>query len=158
MRTPLTSLIIAATILCSCSPRTVSVIQHDTSWVNSTRTIRDTVVQLEPDSSIITALIECDSLGRARLKDALTERMSSRLQPIFLGLDDNLLTVKAFIDRNPVKLQVYDTRVSQGAVRTRTETEYVEVNRLKWWQTGLMYTGGACLLLSIIFLCVKLIK
>lgn len=43
-------------------------------------TVRDTVVQVRPDSSIVRALIRCDSTGRARLEEIRMLRESSRLQ------------------------------------------------------------------------------
>ena len=42
--------------------------------------IRDTVIQVQPDSSILQALIQCDSTGRARLQEINSLKESARLQ------------------------------------------------------------------------------
>lgn len=36
--------------------------------ITVTETIKDTVIQVQPDSSIVHALIKCDSTGQARLE------------------------------------------------------------------------------------------
>ena len=45
-----------------------------------TETIRDTVIMVQPDSSILQALIQCDSTGRARLQEINALKESVRLQ------------------------------------------------------------------------------
>ena len=42
--------------------------------------VRDTVIQVQPDSSMLQALIQCDSTGRARLQAINTLKESARLQ------------------------------------------------------------------------------
>ena len=45
-----------------------------------TETVRDTVIRVQPDSSIVQALIKCDSTGRARLEEIRTLKESTRIQ------------------------------------------------------------------------------
>lgn len=53
-----------------------------------TETIRDTIIQVQPDSSIIQALIKCDSSGQARLEEIRTLKESARIQQT-LAFKDN---------------------------------------------------------------------
>lgn len=62
-----------------------------------TETIRDTVIQIRPDSSIVQALIMCDSTGRARLEEISTLKESARIRQT-LALKDNKLTAKSVVD------------------------------------------------------------
>lgn len=62
-----------------------------------TETIRDTVIQIRPDSSIVQALIMCDSTGRARLEEIRTLKESARIRQT-LALKDNKLTAKSVVD------------------------------------------------------------
>lgn len=62
-----------------------------------TDTIRDTVIQIRPDSSIVQALIMCDSTGRARLEEIRTLKESARIRQT-LALKDNKLTAKSVVD------------------------------------------------------------
>ena len=65
--------------------------------ITVTETIRDTVIQVQPDSSIVQALIKCDSTGRARLEEIRTLKESARVRQT-LALKDNRLTAKAVVD------------------------------------------------------------
>ena len=64
--------------------------------ITVTETIRDTVIQVQPDSSIVQALIKCDSTGRARLEEIRTLKESARVRQT-LELKDNRLTAKAVV-------------------------------------------------------------
>ena len=69
-----------------------------------TETIRDTVIMVQPDSSIIQALIQCDSTGRARLQEINALKESARLQqtisiePEPQPYKPTVITVKATVD------------------------------------------------------------
>ena len=109
-----------------------------------TETVRDTVIQVQPDSSIIQALIRCDSTGRARLEEIRTLKESSRVQQT-LNMKDNKLTVKAVIDSMGIYL-TYKERYREAQKVQVVETIIEkEVNVLKWWQMAMIWIGIAAL-------------
>ena len=105
-----------------------------------TETIRDTVIMVQPDSSIIQALIQCDSTGRARLQEIKALKESARLQQrISIDPDPQpykptVITVKATVDSMGIYL-TYKERYKETAQIQKIETVIEkEVNVLKWWQ------------------------
>ena len=109
--------------------------------------VRDTVVQVQPDSSILQALIKCDSTGRARLQEIQTLKESARLQQSIkmeadpLPYQPTAITVKATVDSMGIYL-TYKDRFKE-AVETREIETIIEkqVNILHWWQKLLMWMG-----------------
>ena len=122
-----------------------------------TETIHDTVIMVQPDSSILQALIQCDSTGRARLQEINALKESARLQQT-VSIDPEpqphkptVITVKATVDSMGIYLkykQIYKQTEEVQKIETIIEKE---VNILKWWQKLLMTLG-------ILFLCLILIK
>ena len=117
-----------------------------------TETVRDTVIQVQPDSSIIEAFIRCDSTGRARLEEIQTLRQSARVQQT-LALKDNRLTSKAVVDSMGIYLTYKDRYREEQKVQTIETVVEKEVNILHWWQKVLMWAGAlACLTIVIMVL------
>lgn len=125
-------------------PQKTEIIDHH---VTVTETIRDTIIQVEPDSSIVQALIRCDSTGRARLEEIHTLKESVRIQQS-LKIDYNLLTSRVKVDSMGVYL-AYKERFKED-VRTETIETIIEkpVNCLTWYQELLVAVG----MFTIIFL------
>ena len=128
--------------------------------VTVTETIRDTVIQVRPDSSIVQALIRCDSTGRARLEEIQTLRQSERLRQTF-SLQDNRLTARATVDSMGIYLTYKDRYKEEQKVQTIETIIEKEVNILRWWQKALMWAGviSTILLLGLIaakFISIKL--
>lgn len=98
-------------------------------------TVRDTVVTVEADSALIRALVECDSLGQAHVRQLLEYQAGDRLKPPRVVIRDNVLTATARIDSLAIYMQLKDRY--QEAVKREivTVTQYVETNKLTWWQT-----------------------
>ena len=109
-----------------------------------TETVRDTVIQVQPDSSIIQALIRCDSTGRARLEEIRTLKESSRVQHT-LNMKDNKLTVKAVIDSMGIYLTYKERYREEQKVQVVETIIEKEVNVLKWWQMAMIWIGIATL-------------
>ena len=66
-------ILLSALAVASCCPKLYPRKTENTEHtVVITETIRDTVIQVQPDSSIVQALIMCDSTGRARLEEIRT--------------------------------------------------------------------------------------
>ena len=109
--------------------------------------VRDTVIQVQPDSSILQALIQCDSAGRARLQEINTLKESARLhqsiqmEPEPLPYQPTAITVKTVVDSMGIYL-TYKERFKES-VETRERETIIEkeVNILHWWQTLLMWVG-----------------
>ena len=121
-----------------------SEIKADTIIV--TETLRDTVIKVDADSSMIKALIECDSLGRAHLKQLNTYQAGERLMPPVITIKDNIITTTAKIDSLNIYLKLKDRykEVRKAEVITKT----IEVNKLSRWQQFIC-TIGCCTLGAI---------
>jgi hypothetical protein len=125
--------------------------------VTVTETVRDTIIQVRPDSSIVQALIRCDSTGRARLEEIQTLKQSERLRQTF-SLQDNRLTSKAVIDSMGIYLTYKDHYREEQKVQTIETVIEKEVNILRWWQTALMWAGGIALLSIVVLAVVSLFR
>ena len=117
--------------------------------------VRDTVIQVQPDSSILQALIQCDSTGRARLQEIQTLKESARLQQsIKMEADPQpyqptVITVKATVDSMGIYL-TYKDRFKESVETREIETIIEkEVNILHWWQKLLMWVGGIVLAITV---------
>ncbi len=132
---------LSALAVASCCPK---LYPHKTksteNTVTVTETIRDTVIQVRPDSSIIQALINCDSTGRARLEEIRTLKESARVQQT-LVLKDNRLTTKAVVDSMGIYLAYKERHKEDQKVHTIETVIEKEVNILKWWQKALLWIG-----------------
>ena len=117
--------------------------------------VRDTVIQVQPDSSILQALIKCDSTGRARLQEIQTLKESARLQQSIkmeadpLPYQPTVITVKATVDSMGIYL-TYKDRFKKSVETREIETIIEkEVNILHWWQKLLMWVGGIVLAITV---------
>ena len=117
--------------------------------------VRDTVIQVQPDSSILQALIQCDSTGRARLQEIQTLKESARLQQSIkmeadpLPYQSTVITVKATVDSMGIYL-TYKDRFKESVETREIETIIEkEVNILHWWQKLLMWVGGIVLAITV---------
>ena len=149
MKKFVTVLVVGALALCGCSPK---MYPHRTECTEHTVTVRDTVVQVRPDSSIVRALIRCNSTEHARLEEIRMLRESSRLQqaltvePPAEPYQPTTLTVKAVVDSMGIYLTLRDRHREEQQVRTVETFVEKEVNVLRWWQTALMWMGGVSLI------------
>ena len=117
--------------------------------------VRDTVIQVQPDSSILQALIQCDSTGRARLQEIQTLKESARLQQSIkmeadpLPYQPTVITVTATVDSMGIYL-TYKDRFKESVETREIETIIEkEVNILHWWQKLLMWVGGIVLAITV---------
>ena len=109
--------------------------------------VRDTVVQIQPDSSILLALIQCDSTGRARLQEIQTLKESARLQQSIkmesepLPYQPTAITVKTVVDSMGIYL-TYKDRFKESVETREIETIIKkEVKVMYWWQKVFMWIG-----------------
>ena len=141
-------ILLSALAMTSCCPKLYPHKTENTEHtVTVTETIRDTVIQVQTDSSIAQALIKCDSTGRARLEEIRTLKESSRIQQV-LALKDNKFTAKAVVDSLGIFLTYKERYREEQKVQVVETVIEKEVNVLKWWQKVLMTIG----IVSIIIL------
>ena len=137
-------------------PQTTTTVEH---FEVVKEVVRDTVVQVQPDSSILQALIKCDSTGRARLQEIQTLKESARLQQSIkmeadpLPYQPTVITVKATVDSMGIYL-TYKDRFKESIETREIETIIEkEVNILYWWQKLLMGAG----IIAIIGICLQFV-
>lgn len=142
-------------ILQSCCPKlypTSSEVIERTEVVKEV--VRDTVIQVQPDSSILQALIQCDSTGRARLQEINTLKESSRLQQSIkmetepLPYQPTAITIKATVDSMGIYLTYKDRFKESTEIREIETIIEKEVNILHWWQKTLMWIGAIVITVS----------
>ena len=149
---------LAALAAVSCCPKLYPHKTENTERiVTVTETVRDTVIQVQPDSSVVEALIRCDSTGRARLEEIQTLRQSARVQQT-LSLKDNRLTSKAVVDSMGIYLTYKNWYKEEQKVQTIETVIEKEVNILHWWQKSLMWAGVVSTLVLLTLLAVKFIS
>ena len=121
--------------------------------------VRDTVIQVQPDSSILQALVKCDSTGRAWLQEINTLKESARLQQSIkmeaepLPYQPTAITIKATVDSMGIYLTYKDRFKESTEIREIKTIIEKEVNILHWWQKALMWAGG----LAIIGICLRFV-
>jgi hypothetical protein len=107
---------------------------HTTEYIRDSIYIKDTVVSIEPDSSAVEALLECDSLGRVKIVEMST--LQGKLVKLELALKNNKLKAKGKVDT--VKVFV------PGATEIRYRTKEVQVEKPVtiykdyWWKWPLI--------------------
>ena len=149
---------LATFVAVSCCPKLYPHKTENTERiVTVTETVRDTVIQVQPDSSIVEALICCDSTGRARLEEIQTLRQSARVQQS-LALKDNKLTAKAVVDSMGIYLTFKERYREEQKVQVVETVIEKEVNILKWWQKTLMAIGTVSLIILASTIIIKLIR
>lgn len=103
--------------------------------------IRDTTVRIERDSASIRALLECDSLGRVRIREILSLRSGLRVRPPTLQLSGNTLTARADVDSMSVYLQLRDRLESRIRSDTSSTEKVIPVYRQTGWQKFFCWSG-----------------
>ncbi len=148
-------------LLISCSPKLYpsQTIEVEKS-VTEKEIIRDTIIKVQPDSTLLQALIRCDSTGRARLEEIQVLKESSRIQQE-LSLKENtkphepaILTVKAKVDSMGIYLQYKERFKEETKIEIRETVIEKEVNVLTKMQRFLLDIGRT----SIIFLFFLIIR
>ena len=126
-----------------------------------TEILRDTVIMVQPDSSILQALVQCDSTGRARLQEINALKESARLQQT-IKIDPDpephkptVITIKTQVDSIGIYL-IYKECYKESAELQQIETVIEkEVNILKTWQKVLMWLGAISVIIVIGYLLIK---
>ena len=152
-------MILMAVLVTACSPKVypAQVKEEVTESVVEKEIPRDTVVVIRPDSTILSALVECNARGEARLLEIEQLRNSLRAQTT-LRLEDNRLEVKTVVDSMEIYLTLRDRFKETEKIKTITVTETVEVNILHWWQELFIRVGVLGLVAGVLWLIFLLFK
>ena len=143
-------------LLTSCSRRQYP--QHSADTVTTTtitETLHDTVITIQPDTSMIQALIECDSTGQAYLRQIRQLQAGTQIRQT-LHLEAGHLTATAAIDSMSIYLTYKDRFQTTETTRTETDTVTLTTNILKSWQKLLIFIGALALIITAIKLYLKL--
>lgn len=151
------AVICCALAICSCGTVRFIPSEKVVETVTVTETVHDTTLWVLPDSTILTALVECNERGEAQLREIDQLRNSSRAQTS-LSMDSNKLAVKTVIDSMAIYLSYKERMRSEARTETVTILETVEVNKLRWHQQTLMYIGAAALAALLLYGIIKTIK
>ncbi len=147
--------IVALVTISGCCPRLYPHKTESTEHnVTITETIKDTVIQVQPDSSIVQALIRCDSTGRARLEEIRTLKESARVRQT-LALKDNRLTAKTVVDSMGIYLTYKERHKEEQKIQVVETVIEKEINVLKWWQKALMWVGIISIALSALSIIIR---
>ena len=146
------------TIIQSCCPK---LYPHKTEnidhTVTVTETVKDTIIQVHPDSSIVQALIRCDSTGQARLEEIRILKEAARIQQT-LALKYNRLTTMAVVDSMGIYLTYKERNREEQKVQTIETVIEKETNVLKWWQKALMWMGAVTVFSIALFGIIGILK
>lgn len=138
------NLICLTLLLIGCKATQPTVVEVKSEKVSR---VTDTLVKVVPDSSMLKALLECDSLGRVRM------RQISELQLKGIGLDvkveGNNLTVKAK-GKDTEKRRV---EKSDAYVEKPVPVPYpVETNKITSWQWFQIWCGRIACLMVLVYI------
>lgn len=150
------ALVIIATIalsLSACKARRPTIAQSEirTDSIYVREVIRDTAIIVQADSSLMRALVECDSAGQARLKELLFYRTGRYVSAPVVTIRNNVLTATAKVDSFAVYARLFARFTEKAKAREVTIEKTVYVNRPNWWQKALMWAGA----LSLVFFSIK---
>ena len=141
-------IILTISLFASCRCNKPAVSEKETITVRET--IRDTTVIVEPDVSMLQALLECDENRNVVIRQ-LTELQSGvRLKPPQMTMRNNVLTVVAQVD----SFGVYVAWKERETEKVRTVTVTEKVNELTTWQWFQVWLGrilAAWLIIVLIF-------
>ena len=116
--------------------------------------IRDTVYYAEPDSTILSLLIECDERGKAQLMEINQLRNSQRAVTTVRSEPDNKMVVKTVVDSVGIYLRYKERYHSREETKSETDVRIVreEVNVLHWWQKALIWSGVIAICGFLVFI------
>ena len=121
-----------------------------TIYVPNTTT--ETVVEISPDSSLMIALLECDSAGNV-LIDRINElQAGKRLLPPQIDIKDNILTATAKVDSLSIYLTLKDR------YRESATSQTIIVNKLTKFQRTCVWGFWVLVVLIGIYMIFKIRK
>lgn len=119
---------------------------HTTEYIRDSIYIKDTVVNVQSDSSYVEALLECDSLGNVRLKE-LTG-LQGKLIKLETSLKNNKFKAKAKTDT--IKVYVPGQTEIRYRFKDREVEKPVVIYKDYWWKWPLIIWAGLVTLILLI--------
>lgn len=116
--------------------------------------VRDTVVYTMPDEGTVTALLRCDSLGNAYIKEIIDLKAVGKSQPPNIRIRDNIIRVVVPVDSQAVYMTLKD-RYETTDQKTTVIPTPERINYLTGWQWFQIWVGrilGILLILIIAWL------
>ena len=146
-------------LLASCRQvRHIATVSTDSVRVERVTEYRDSLIQVPADSSWLQALIECDSNGRAYLKQIENYQVKGRSTLPEVSIQNNRLQVNCRCDSAAIYIKYARIFDRSSRVSKVKETVTVEVNRLTWWQKVRLYAGNILLIAIIVYIAYFIIK
>lgn len=129
-------------LLLSCGTSKLSTIDvHHVEYKDKEVIVRDTITEVVQDEALLTALLECDSLGRIRISELTT--VNGKLSRINAELRENSLKITSnVVYRDRVKeLRTKDHLSNKSDVVVPSVITKEVRGRLYWWQRLLVWVG-----------------
>lgn len=123
-------IIVLILVFASCT-RTIYVPNTTTETV--VETLRDTIVEISPDSSLLVALLECDSAGNVLINRIKDLQSGKKLLPPQIDIKDNILTATAKVDSLSIYLTLKDRYRESVTSRTITVNKLTNFQRTCVW-------------------------
>lgn len=143
-------------LLCSCSmqyrlkkycplcPQKDSIVKV----VKVTETLKDTVIKIKADSSVIESLLACDSLGNVYIKNINDLKLGLLAKPKII-LKDNIIRLTCKVDTQAILMRCKERTIIDST--NISKTKIVTVNVKKWYETLFIYSGILFWIIVIIY-------
>ncbi|MCC8146447.1 MAG: hypothetical protein LIO93_08440 [Bacteroidales bacterium] len=118
--------------------------------------LRDSIIRVPADSSLVKALLECDSVGNVYMKQVLDYEKGEKLNLPEVLLESNIITVTATVD----SLDIYIAWKEKYETTNTTETVQpmeIYTNVLTGWQWFQIWCGRILILFIALVALVKLL-
>lgn len=126
-----------------------------TNTVTKTEVIRDTVFEIQKDSSYYKAYLECVN-GKVEVKQKTVPhtQKGNHLQPPKVNIKDNIITVDCVTEAQRMFAEWKET-YTDSVLKSITENPYIVEKELTWWQNTQIILGriflGIIILLALVF-------
>ena len=119
--------------------------------------IKDSIIYVPADSASIKALIECDSLGNAYIKEITELKSGKNVKPSF-KLKDNILIMDCKIDSLAVYFAWKEQHIRNIRDSISVQTIVERVNELTKWQSTQIQAGRLLFIILIVVFAVGVYK
>ena len=123
-------------LVCSCCG-SKPVVTGTKETVTLVETLRDTVVMIETDASMVSALLECDENRNIVIRELLELQSGIHIKPPQMVIRDNIITVTAAVD----SFEIYITWKEREKRVESVQTITVVKNELTGWQWFQVWLG-----------------
>ena len=121
--------------------------------VTITEILRDTVVTVEPDASMMRALLECDENRNVVVRELLEWQSGKHIQPPQVIIRDNVMTVVAEVD----SFAIFINWKEREKLIENVQTVTVETNLLTGWQWFQIWAGRIAMMIIVIILIFRIL-